>query len=94
MPIVVETPRRFALPKEDHRDHGQVRLGEVLRELADLNVAIEVVLGLIRTEKRVASVALCTSLRPDHDKLAKAFAKQVIALHAAQKNIRRISGFD
>jgi hypothetical protein len=60
------------------------KLEEMLREVTVRNKTIAILDGLITTEKAVASRLLCEAQKPEVTKRGKAFAKALVALHAAQ----------
>jgi hypothetical protein len=59
------------------------RLEQLLRELQDINTALAILDGAIQKEKAIASRLVCDAMKPEVTKRAKAFAKALIDLHAA-----------
>jgi hypothetical protein len=57
------------------------RLGELLRRIEDLNVALDAQRSKINRLESRASVAICERLRPEHDKLAGAVCAKLLELY-------------
>ena len=62
---------------------NQEQLWQIQREIEDYTAAAGRVDGEIRNETRAASVKLCESVAPEHARLAKLVANDVIALHTS-----------
>jgi hypothetical protein len=65
---------------------NQEQLWQMQREIEDYTAAAGRVDGEIRKEIRTASIKLCESVAPEHARLAKAVATDVIALHTSYSN--------
>jgi hypothetical protein len=59
------------------------RLGQLLRELQDLNVAEKIIAGKIQTEERLAGNKLYEAVKPEVTRLGKRFADAFRDLHSA-----------
>lgn len=66
-------------PRSSDHDH----LLELLREIHDYDRAIDHLDTLIQRELHIASRMICDSVRPEHSRLVKDFAKALTALHAS-----------
>jgi hypothetical protein len=69
--------------------HDIDRIGILLPELEDLDVASKVIDGQIQIETRIAGNKLYETVKPEVDRLGKLFAKAFLDLHSAHSAYSR-----